>query len=117
MLQDSLWKFYDKSDLKGFTLIIPSVAVGNVGQLACDLLISSLNMKKIASVYSPALIPVAGYDPYDLTSSNLSSSCEAYKSDERKLVILQLRAPLFTNMLKTFYKKLSQLSKEKRSKI
>lgn len=116
MLQDSLWKFYDKSDLKGFTLIIPSVAVGNVGQLACDLLISSLNMKKIASVYSPALIPVAGYDPYDLTSSNLSSSCEAYKSDERKLVILQLRAPLVYEYAQNFLQEIVTTFKGKEIK-
>ncbi|XP_063380068.1 proteasome assembly chaperone 2 [Cydia fagiglandana] len=116
MDQINLWKFFDTGHLKGFTLIIPSVAVGNVGQLACDLLISSLNMKKIASVYSSALIPVAGYDPYDLKSSKLSSSCEAYKCGERQLVILQLRAPLVFEYAQNFLEDVVKQFKAKKIK-
>lgn len=102
MTQRSIWKFSDDGDLDGYTLIIPSVAVGNVGQLACDLLISSLDMKKITSVYSTALIPVLGYDPYDLNSNNLSSCCEVYKCASRKIAVLQLRAPLVYKYAREF---------------
>ncbi|CAK1593840.1 unnamed protein product [Parnassius mnemosyne] len=102
MSQMHLWKFFYESDLSGYTLVIPSVAVGNVGQLACDLLISSLKMKKLASVYSPALIPVLGYDPYDLKSTNLSCSCEVYQCESKNIVVLQIRAPLVYKYARSF---------------
>ncbi|KPJ10798.1 Proteasome assembly chaperone 2 [Papilio machaon] len=107
------WKFIDESDLSGYSLIIPSVAVGNVGQLACDLIISSLKMKKIATVYSPAFIPVLGYDPYDLKSKSLSSSCEVYICDSRKIVVLQIRAPLVYKFAQSFLENIVQIFKEK----
>lgn len=116
MNQNSSWKFSDDGDLNGYTLIIPSVAVGNVGQLACDLLISSLQMKKIASVYSPALIPVVAYDPYDLSSNRFSCSCEVYKCTSRKIAVLQLRAPLVYKYARAFLEDLLKTFKEKNVK-
>ncbi|XP_026761476.2 proteasome assembly chaperone 2 [Galleria mellonella] len=111
-----IWNFIDNSDLNEYTLIVPSVAVGNVGQLSCDLLISSLQMKKIASVYSPALIPVLGYDPYNLQSNSLSSSCEIYKSDRKNIVVLQLRAPLICKSARIFLEEIIKRFKEKNIK-
>ncbi|KAH9644062.1 hypothetical protein HF086_004323 [Spodoptera exigua] len=94
MAQVNQWKMLTDCDFSGYTLVIPSVAVGNVGQLACDLIISSLNMTKIGIIYSPALIPISGYDPYKIGSDSISSCCELYQCAERKVVILLLRAPL-----------------------
>lgn len=102
MSQKTLWKNTDEGNLEGYTLIIPSVAVGNVGQLACDLLISSLSMKRISSIYSPALIPVLGYDPYDLLSNNLSSCCEVYKCAAKNIAVMQVRAPLVYKYAREF---------------
>ncbi|KAM3961127.1 proteasome assembly chaperone 2 [Aphomia sociella] len=110
------WLFFDNSDLSEFTLIIPSVAVGNVGQLACDLLISSLNMTRIASVYSPALIPILGYDPYNLNSNTLSSSCDIYMCNKRNVIILQLRAPLVCRKARAFLEEVVKKFKEKNIK-
>ncbi|XP_034836097.1 proteasome assembly chaperone 2 [Maniola hyperantus] len=104
MGETNIWKFIDDISLVEYTLIVPSVAVGNVGQLSCDLLISSLKMVKIASIYSPAVIPVIGYDPYDLKSSSLSTTCEVYKSVSRKILVLQLRAPLVHKYANSFLK-------------
>uniref|UniRef100_A0A2A4J903 Proteasome assembly chaperone 2 n=1 Tax=Heliothis virescens TaxID=7102 RepID=A0A2A4J903_HELVI len=94
MEQINNWKMLQSCNLSGYSLIIPSVAVGNVGQLACDLVISSLHMRKIGLLYSPAFIPISGYDPYKMGSSSMSVGCELYECAERKLIILQLRAPL-----------------------
>lgn len=116
MTQNCSLKFFDDEDLNGYTLIIASVAVGNVGQLACDLLISTLQMQKIAIVYSPAIIPVIGYDPYDLSSDNLSSSCELYKSAPRNIAVLQLRAPLVYKYARAFLEDLVKSFKEKKVK-
>lgn len=110
------WNFFEDVYLNNFTLILPSVAVGNVGQLACDLLISSLDMKKIATVYSPAFIPVLGYDPYDLKSSTLSGSCELYQCAAKQLIVLQLRAPLVLKYARTFLIEIVEKFKERKVK-
>ncbi|RVE50436.1 hypothetical protein evm_004973 [Chilo suppressalis] len=116
MSDTHIWRFFDDNDISGYTLIIPSVAVGNVGQLACDLLISSFDMVRIASVYSTAIIPVLGYDPYDLNSSKLSSSCEVYKCATRNLIVLQIRAPLVYRYAKPFLNEVVLKFKEKHVK-
>ena len=43
-------KLVNNKDLKGFRLILATVSTGNVGQLAADILINSLNMEKFALV-------------------------------------------------------------------
>ncbi|XP_045778888.1 proteasome assembly chaperone 2 [Maniola jurtina] len=116
MNETNMWKFIDDISFEEYTLIVPSVAVGNVGQLSCDLLISSLKMVKIASIYSPAVIPVIGYDPYDLESSSLSTACEVYRSDSRKILVLQLRAPLVHKYADSFLKNVVSTFKEKQIK-
>lgn len=110
------WKSVENVDLSGCTLIVPSVAVGNIGQLVCDLLISSLEMKKIASLYSLALMPVLGYDPYDLNSTSLSGCCELYRCQTRKIVVLQIRAPLIYKYARKFLDEIVDSFKEKNVK-
>ncbi|KAL4717186.1 hypothetical protein ACJJTC_017073 [Scirpophaga incertulas] len=110
---DNIWNYSEDTTLDNYTVIFPCVAVGNVAQLACDLLISSLKMTKIASVYSKALIPVVGYDPYDLNSSNLSCSCEMYKSDDKKLIVFQIRAPIVIKYASEFLEEVITKLKEK----
>ncbi|CAG2065546.1 unnamed protein product, partial [Timema podura] len=77
-----------------YTLILPSVSVGNVGQLATDLLVFSLNAEKIGYVWHPSILPVIGSNPYDLTSELLMISSEVYIVKNKKLVIIQIRSPL-----------------------
>ena len=42
----------------------PSVSVGNVGQLACDLIINTLQMKKVGYFCPRCFLPVVGYNPF-----------------------------------------------------
>lgn len=42
----------------------PAVAVGNVGQLAVDLIVSTLNMSRVGYMHTDCLIPMAGNNPY-----------------------------------------------------
>lgn len=42
----------------------PAVAVGNVGQLAVDLMVSTLNMSRVGFIHTDCLIPMAGNNPY-----------------------------------------------------
>ncbi|KAK6644496.1 hypothetical protein RUM43_000763 [Polyplax serrata] len=78
-------------NLEGFTAVIPSVSVGNVGQLASDLLISSLYLKKIGFIWHPSVLPLAGADPYGRTNSP-STGCELYVSTSLKVLICQIRS-------------------------
>lgn len=41
----------DGTNLNGYTVILPSVCVGNVAQLTADLLISTLQMKKVGTFW------------------------------------------------------------------
>jgi len=83
-------------DLKldsGLTLILPSVSIGNVGQLAVDVLLSSLDKPEfVTSIYHPSIIPVVGSDPLNLKSDQLMTACQLYKTKTE--AILQLRSGL-----------------------
>ena len=87
-------KIQEGLDLTGYTLILPSVAVGNVGQLSVDLLISTLELKKCGRIFNSAFIPIVGADPYDETNQEICTSLDLYYSSEKKLVVLQIRAPV-----------------------
>ncbi|XP_074644976.1 proteasome assembly chaperone 2-like [Tubulanus polymorphus] len=82
---------------KDKTLIIPAVSVGNVGQLAVDVIISTLNAKRIGYIYTNCILPVVGNDPYasKVTDSSclLMTACEVFEDEQNDLVIMQQRAP------------------------
>ena len=50
----------------------PCVSVGNVGQLAVDLLISTLELEKVGRLHSECVLPVVGNDPFSEKSNNCS---------------------------------------------
>lgn len=90
----------NKSDRwPGHTLIMPICAVGNVGQLAVDLLISTFignndDCKLIGRIYSPAIMAVAGPNAYTLNGPP-STSTEVYEYPAKKMVIIQQRSSYF----------------------
>lgn len=90
---------------KDFTLVMPAVAVGNVGQLAVDLLVSTLNMSRVGFVHTDCLIPMAGNNPYATCKEDaeeLHTPAEVYTAAELKLAVLQIRAPIIRNKSKRF---------------
>nr|XP_020647405.1 proteasome assembly chaperone 2 isoform X3 [Pogona vitticeps] len=96
-------------DLKGFTLLMPAVSVGNVGQLAVDLVICTLGMSKIGYFYTDCLVPMIGNNPYATTEENAAELCinsEVYSVPSKKLVVLQIRSPFIKNKYRTFCQKL-----------
>lgn len=98
-----------------YTLMMPVCAVGNVGQLACDLIISTLLHRRechlAGRVYSPAMMPVVGPNPYGL-SGPPASSTEVYVSDKRKLVIIQQRTTYYKNLKGIYIQDLIKWIKE-----
>ncbi|XP_048219447.1 proteasome assembly chaperone 2 [Perognathus longimembris pacificus] len=96
-------------DFTGFTLLMPAVSVGNVGQLAMDLIISTLNMSKIGYFYTDCLVPMVGNNPYataEEDSTELTINAEVYSLPSRKLVALQLRSVFIKYKSKPFCEKL-----------
>ena len=102
----------EDTDFTKYTLIIPSVAVGNVGQLAVDLLISSLALRRIGSVIDSAFIPVIGPNPYKEDSDDICTTIDIYVNDEAKIVVFQIRS-LLTKRPTTFFNKLLEFVQKK----
>lgn len=87
----------------------PAVSVGNVGQLAIDLIISTLNMRKIGYFYTDCLVPMVGNNPYATAEENSTELCinaEVYSLPSKKLVALQLRSIFIKYKSKPFCEKL-----------
>lgn len=103
-----LFKFIAKHDLSNYTAIIPSVGVGNVGQLTVDLLIATLGMNKIATIWHPAIMPIIGTEAFDqdITEDNVTTSCELYICPKNKLIAFQLRSPLVGPLMEQFFNEL-----------
>ncbi|XP_028673431.1 proteasome assembly chaperone 2 [Erpetoichthys calabaricus] len=90
---------------KDSILIMPAVSVGNVGQLAVDLLISTLNMPCVGYIHTDCLIPMVGNHPYatsEENSSELSTNAEVYFLPEKKLAVLQIRSPTVKSKTRQF---------------
>jgi len=87
----------DEKDWTQFTVVIPAVSVGNVGQLAADLLIATLSPRLAGSYYCDSVLPVVGNDPFathlQTESQQLATAVQVYESAEHRVVIVQQRAP------------------------
>jgi len=111
----------DAKIIEKSSLIIPSVSVGNVGQLACDLLINTLHMKKVGYMCPRCFLPVVGHNPFYTSNQDkniLSLNNEVFYSEEQNITVIQFRSSLIKkkkeeffnsvwNMMKTY--ELSQL--------
>ncbi|KAL6502522.1 hypothetical protein OROHE_024527 [Orobanche hederae] len=77
------------------TLVLPALSIGNVGQLAVDLLISSLKADKIGYLDDPNVLPCVGNDAYSpLPLGKLALPVEAYESSSSALTLVQQRSPV-----------------------
>lgn len=88
---------------------MPAVAVGNVGQLAVDLIVSTLTMSRVGYIHTDCLIPMAGSNPYATCKGDaeeLHTPAEVYTAAELKLAVLQIRAPVIQTKSKNFRKQL-----------
>lgn len=92
----------------GYTLLIACVSVGNLSQMSADLLINSLKMKRLGTMWHPACAPISGVNPYgynhqtDTTSNYLTSlntALEIFHDASKKIAILQMRSSI-NNLLK-----------------
>lgn len=82
-------------DLKHSTLIIPSVWIGNVPQLAIDLLIHTHNLEKVDSLDDLYLYPFAS--PVDYVTEpkkGISHAAEVFHNKDLNLTLIQQRSPI-----------------------
>jgi len=89
----------------GYRFIMPTISVGQVGQLAIDLLLTNIGDKvtKLGVIYSSAVLPIIGRQKSD---NSLCMGVELYESKEHKLIILQQRAPFVKGRIPSFRSKL-----------
>ena len=84
-------------DLGGSILILPAISVGNIGQLAMDILLATLKAKRLTSCHHPALVPLVGSDPLDVNSTELMTACDIYKPDKclrNNVILMQIRSAI-----------------------
>lgn len=110
------WEQSSPMNLEGYTLILPSISVGNVGQLAVDLLLNNLNVKKAAYIHHPSIIPMVGVDPFKSECSDLTTSCQLYVCEEKKFAIIQHRAPLITAKIHSYITFMTSFIKDQKIK-
>jgi len=107
-----------KDQLRGSSLIIPSISIGNVPQLVVDLLIHNLDLKLIARLDSLFLYPFASpVDYVDGKQSNvkpgsISTALELYYNEELKLSVIQQRSPILPDYTQNFLDYLLSLVKD-----
>ncbi|KAF5842841.1 PAC2 family-domain-containing protein [Dunaliella salina] len=84
-------------NLQEATVVLPAVSVGNVGELATDVLITSLlpaGLHLVARLEEPNCLPVVGNDAYSLQApGTLSTALELYHLQGTTTYFLQQRAP------------------------
>ncbi|CAO3598918.1 unnamed protein product [Absidia cylindrospora] len=77
--------------LKGSHFLLPSVSIGNVPQLTCDLIIHTLHLSRVGFIDSDAVIPVIGQ--FEDQPIGISVPIEVYQSDNRQWTVIQQRSP------------------------
>ncbi|KAL2537553.1 clast3-related [Forsythia ovata] len=93
------------------TLILPALSIGNVGQLAVDLLISSLKAEKIGYLDDPNILPCVGNDAYwPSPPGDLTLPLEAYESSSSALTLVQQRSPVVKGMMVEYAKNLANFA-------
>ncbi|KAI9028110.1 PAC2 family-domain-containing protein [Phycomyces nitens] len=78
--------------LEGSTLVLPTVSIGNVPQLACDLIIHTLHLERIGFLDDDSVFPVAGARE-ETGGIGVSVPIEVFQSQDHKWTIIQQRAP------------------------
>uniref|UniRef100_A0A1A8DVT6 Proteasome assembly chaperone 2 n=1 Tax=Nothobranchius kadleci TaxID=1051664 RepID=A0A1A8DVT6_NOTKA len=85
---------------------MPAVAMGNVGQLAVDLVVSTLNLSRVSYFHTGCLNPMVGNNnPHNSCKKDgegLHCPAEVFTAAERKLAVLQIRVPIIQKKSKKF---------------
>ena len=83
----------------------PAVTIGNVGQLAADLLISTAQLPLVGRLESRHVLPCFGLDAFR-SGGGPSTGLELYLDAPRGVLVLQQRAPAVTGCQRRFAEEL-----------
>ncbi|GAA0141204.1 chaperone [Lithospermum erythrorhizon] len=98
-------------DEKCSTLLLPALSIGNVGQLAVDVLIPTLKAERIGYIDDPNVLPCVGNDAYwPSPIGKLALPLEAYQSSAHSLTLLQQRSPVVKGMMVEYAKNLADFA-------
>lgn len=112
-----LISFKEEVNLEDYICLLPSVSVGNVPQLTVDLCITTFKMKRVATIWHPAIVPFVSSDPY-FNTSEVYTACELFANKELKIVVMQLRSTLEPKFALGFFRELkNEMEKLRLSKI
>ncbi|KAI8849288.1 PAC2 family-domain-containing protein [Chytridium lagenaria] len=113
MLQFHPTTSFATDTLKASKVILPSPNnIGNLGQLAVDVLLCSLGPVKVGTFTSPLVYAVAGGGAYQAGSSEqLTTSFELFQVNGRNIFIVQLRTPALKGQGSNFAKAFAEWAK------
>ncbi|BBN12259.1 proteasome assembly chaperone 2 [Marchantia polymorpha subsp. ruderalis] len=90
-------------------LILPALSIGNVGQLATDLLISEPSVIKAGFLDDPFVLPCIGNDPIGPTPvGSLTVALEVFEDTKNGLTIVQQRSPVVRGAMVEYAKHLAE---------
>uniref|UniRef100_A0A7S2W2H9 Proteasome assembly chaperone 2 n=1 Tax=Mucochytrium quahogii TaxID=96639 RepID=A0A7S2W2H9_9STRA len=103
-------------DFSQDVLIVPSVGLGNIGQLCCDLLLSTcrdagIKVSKVGVLKSRNVLPMVGNDPLGKTTGEMCINLEVFRIPDHNVTILQIRAPIVEGAAGAFAQELATWSK------
>jgi proteasome assembly chaperone 2 len=93
----------EEERLRGSTLIIPILSIGNVSQLAVDLLIANLPCERVGFLDDAEVLPLVGNDAFatSIVKSDsigqISTAVEVFYLAESNITIIQQRSPIRKN--------------------
>ncbi|KAJ2713179.1 hypothetical protein H4R19_002381 [Coemansia spiralis] len=105
-------KSSDAVATRGSTLVLPSVSVGNVPQLAVDLLVNTLQAARIGILDSAQAIPVSGPSGFDHLPEQRLVPVEVYQSADGKWTIVQQRSPPLPGRHRAFAQELVEFIRQ-----
>lgn len=88
---------FSADTLQDSVLLVPSVSIANIPQLALDVLLHSLDFKKVATLSDEYLFPFVSPIDYAATSQQprgVSFALEVFFSKTQNVTLIQQRSPL-----------------------
>ncbi|KAN0133961.1 PAC2 family domain containing protein [Lactarius tabidus] len=98
--------------LRGKTLVVPVVSIANIAQLAVDLLIASLSLRRIGVFDSRDLVPVIG--GREGGEDGITMPLELFGREGCEIVVIQQRSPVLVPRKQEFIESLFQFVREHR---
>ncbi|KAJ8654268.1 hypothetical protein O0I10_010090 [Lichtheimia ornata] len=96
---------FNTEQLAGSTLVLPSVSIGNVPQLTCDLFVHTLGLERVGFINNDAVMSVAGKRE-GVQGPGVAVAVEVYQSSDRRWTMIQQRAPTYKGKRRGYIKDL-----------